>query len=36
MDGAGVVRWDVESVKGVGYLCAWDGYLRGLIPLYPM
>ena len=29
MDGAGVVRRGVASVQGIGYLCAWNGHLRG-------
>ena len=29
MDGAGAVRWGVASIKGIGYLCIWNGHLRG-------
>ena len=34
MDGAGAVQRGLTPNESIGYLCARDGYLRGLIPLH--
>ena len=36
MDGTGALQRWLPSVKVIGYLCAWDGHLRGWAPLHSM
>ena len=35
MAGTGVTRRGVEAIEGVGHICAWNGYLRGLLLYSP-